>query len=158
MTQRRDERDTRSRPEEERSEETRPERTRIPLHDQRDIMSAGTKEGYVRRWVNEVDRLGGNRISQFILAGWAPVTDNLSVGAEAVIEHNDSLGDIVSKHVGGGRKAILMEIRQEYYDEDQAVKQELNDRREASIHREDNDPRFYNKSEVRVTKSAFKQK
>ena len=92
-----------------------------------------------------------------MLAGWAPVTDNLPIGAESVIEHNDSLGDIVSKHVGDGRKAVLMEIREEYYNEDQAKKQDLNDRREASIHREDNDPRFYNKSEHRVTTSRFKK-
>lgn len=154
MTQRRDKRDRDVRPEDERSEDTRPERTRIPLYEQRDIMSAAPKDGYVRRWVNELDKHGANRIEMFRAAGWEPVTDNLPIGAEAVIEHNESLGDIVIKHVGGGRRAVLMEILQEYYDEDQVEKQKINTAREATIHRADNDPRFYNKSETRVTRSS----
>lgn len=110
------------------------EEERIPLHEQRDIMSAPDKDGFVRRWVNEKDRYG-SRIERFVRAGWRPVTDNLPIGAEAVVEHNDSLGDIIRKNVGGEQHAILMEIPQEYYDADQAHKAEKDDAKEQAIKR-----------------------
>ncbi len=59
----------------------------------------------------------------------------MPIGAEAVIEHNDSLGSIVRKNVGGGKFAILMEIPEEYYNSDQARKAERDTAKEASIKR-----------------------
>ena len=135
MAQRRTKRDIEKRTDAEDTRDTYvAEEERIPLDQQRDIMSAPGKEGFVRRWVNEDDRYG-NRTARFQKAGWKPVTDHLPIGAEAVVEHNDSLGSILRKNVGGGKFAILMEIREEYFNIDQAKKAERDDAREASIKR-----------------------
>ncbi len=154
----RDRPETRERPEEKREVRTA-EEERIPLHEQRDIMSAPEREGYVRRWVNETDRYG-NRIARFQKAGWAPATDNLPVGAEAVIEHNDSLGSIVRKNVGNGQHAILMEIQQEYFDADQAVKASADTKKEESTKRTlggFRDETIYGETTTEVTQGKMRQ-
>ena len=154
----RDRPETRERPEETREVRTS-EEERVPLHEQRDIMSAPTKEGFVRRWVNETDRYG-SRIARFQKAGWSPVTDNLPVGAEAVTDHNDSLGSHVRKNVGNGMHAILMEIAQEYFDADQAVKADADTRKEESIKRTlggFRDETVYGETTTEVTRGKLRQ-
>ncbi len=159
MTQRRTKRDTEKRTDAEDSRDTYvAEEERIPLDQQRDIMSAPSKEGFVRRWVNEEDRYG-NRIARFQRAGWKPATGDLPIGAEAVIEHNDSLGSIVRKNVGGGKFAILMEISEEYYNADQARKAERDTAKEASIKRTlggFRDETIYGETTTEVTKGIIR--
>jgi hypothetical protein len=65
------------------------------------------------------------RIKVFEEGGWKPVAN------EAGLETADksrlvesSLGSVVTRHVGNSVKAVLMEIKKEYYDEDQAKKAE----------------------------------
>jgi hypothetical protein len=82
----------------------------------------------MRRWVN--DRPG--RLQQFTEAGYEFVNDpSIQVGQNAEAGHND-LGSRISAQVGvneGGSplRAYLMEIKKEWYDEDQAVKKLHND-------------------------------
>lgn len=103
------------RPEEGQSRaENRP--ARVPLHRQ-SIISAGTRPGYVRRMVNDVD----DRIERFKLAGWSPV-EGEQVG-DAHAGDPSSITSATVKSVGGGTKAILMEIPQDVYNEDQQDKQ-----------------------------------
>lgn len=93
--------------------ESRP--ARVPLHRQ-NIIKAGTREGYVRRLVNDVD----DRIERFKLAGWQPV-EGESIGDPHAGDAS-SLGSASTKSVGGGVKAMLMEIPRDLYEEDQRDK------------------------------------
>jgi hypothetical protein len=90
--------------------------TRVPLHRQ-NIIKANTREGYVRRMVNDVD----DRVERFKLAGWTPVEGERVGDAHAA--DPSSVGSMTTKSVGGGTKAVLMEIPQEIYDTDQKDKQ-----------------------------------
>jgi hypothetical protein len=97
-------------------DESRAERPkRIPLHRQ-NIIKADTRKGYVRRLVNDTD----DRIERFKLAGWSPV-ENEAVGDPHAGDPS-SVGSLVTKSVGAGTKAVLMEIPQDLYDNDQADK------------------------------------
>lgn len=102
-----------ARPEEGQSRSERPERT--PLHRQ-NIIKADVREGYVRRLVNDTD----DRIERFKLAGWTPVEGG-KVG-DAHAGDPSSVGSLTTKSVGGGVKAVLMEIPTEYYNQDQKEK------------------------------------
>jgi len=98
--------------------ESRP--TRTPIADQRDIMSVSgiDQENYVYRWVNDQ----GVRIDQFKQAGYEPVEQdgNIMLG----VASTQTLGSIVKVVVDriSGQEAILMRIRKEWHDEDQAAK------------------------------------
>lgn len=88
---------------------------RVPLHRQ-NIIKAGTREGYVRRLVNDTE----DRIERFKLAGWTPV-EGESIGDPHAADPS-SITSASMKSVGGGTKAMLMEIPEEYYRADQSDK------------------------------------
>lgn len=121
----------------------RPKRT--PLFEQRDQMAVEAKPGFVRRWVNDLT----NRIEKFRRAGWEIVSDKeVSVGSEGVVDNNVSLGSGARKNVGRTRggdnsQAVLMEIPQELYEEDQRAKQASVTSREEAIYRDLPDKNFY---------------
>lgn len=118
---------------------------RVPLFDQRDMMTVPTKPGYVRRWVNDV----GIRVERFKLAGWTIVDDaEVQVGELGVTDNNVALGSGARKHVGRTRTtdntyAVLMEIPEEWYREDQAAKMAKVDETEAEIRRKTREENFY---------------
>ena len=97
---------------------------------QRKALFAPKRPGYVRRWVNDTE----GRINLFTEGGWLPVetkegieTANKSKLVEA------PMGSIMTRHVGNGMKAVLMEIKEEFYQEDQAAKAEQIDATEKDI-------------------------
>jgi len=92
-------------------------RKRIPLGT-RNILTAPKKAGFVRRFVNDK----GDRIQSFKDAGWNAVDENLPVGDDK-IGRASTLGSLSNPHVGGGQRAILMEIPEEIYNEDRAASQ-----------------------------------
>jgi|WetSurMetagenome_2_1015567.scaffolds.fasta_scaffold243649_1 hypothetical protein len=94
---------------------TRPKRT--PLHS-RNKLTAQNRKGYVRRFVNDDE----DRIREFEEAGWKIVRGDVPVGDKS-IAREASMGSPVMKSVGGGKKAYLMETKEEWYAEDQDVKQ-----------------------------------
>lgn len=68
-------------------------------------LAAPQRAGFVRRWVNDVV----GRVDRFKSNGWDPVTDH---GVDV-------------RHVGGAKaplNAVLMEIPEEFYNEDQQKK------------------------------------
>lgn len=102
---------------------------RVPVGVQRLKMSAPERKGYVRRWVN--DEMDG-RCKRFEEGGYQFVEDaKLQIGELNVGNENRNLGSRVSRVVGthpnGEPKlAYLMEIKKEFYDEDQRAKEKIN--------------------------------
>lgn len=91
-------------------------RKRIPLGT-RNILTAPSKAGFVRRFVNDK----GDRITAFKEAGWIPVEDT-PVG-DPKIGRPSSIGSVTNPSVGSGQRAVLMEIPEKYYQEDYAAAQ-----------------------------------
>jgi hypothetical protein len=113
-----------TRPTEGQSRAERPKR--VPLHRQ-NILSASTREGYVRRMVNDTD----DRIERFKKAGWTPV-EGEQVGDPHAADPS-SVGSMTTKSVGAGMKAVLMEIPDEFYNSDQKDKQKKVDMLEEAM-------------------------
>lgn len=114
---------------ESRAEGTRPKR--VPIH-KRKILDAPQREGYVRRFVN--DELG--RIQMFLEAGWTFVCSENTV-REKRAQDASNLGSaervVVNRDPHArSNTAVLMEIKEEWYNESQAYMQDQVDRTEAS--------------------------
>lgn len=103
-------------------------RKRKPVGSQSRLV-APKRKGYVRRYVNDID----GRVGMFKEAGYDVVTGDVETNSGQV-GLDSQLGSAICKGVGDGKKAVLMEIKQEWYDEDQATKQERIDHTESSLH------------------------
>jgi hypothetical protein len=87
----------------------------------RSKLSVPARAGYVRRWVNDTE----GRLSNAEQGGYQYATDQtLQIGAADIDNTNRDLGARVSRVVdkSTGQKAYLMEIKEEFYAEDQATK------------------------------------
>lgn len=100
---------------------------RIPIGT-RQVLAARERPGFHRRWVNDV----GDRIQQFIDAGYTTVSGEVNNTSDDSAQTPSKLGNTVRRMVGENVYAVLMEIPQEFYDEDQTLKQERVDEVEAS--------------------------
>lgn len=95
--------------------------TRVPLGVARAKLSVPVRPGYVRRWVNDTE----GRLLQAEQGGYQYATDqNLQIGAPDIDNENRDLGARISRVVdkSTGQKAYLMEIKEGFYKEDQAMK------------------------------------
>lgn len=95
--------------------------TRVPLGVARSKLSVPTRPGFVRRWVNDTE----GRLLQAEQGGYQYATDQaLQIGSADIDNVNRDLGSRVSRVVdkSTGQKAYLMEIKEDFYREDQAVK------------------------------------
>ena len=93
-------------------------RKRIPLGT-RNILTAPKRPGFVRRFVNDK----ADRINAFKDAGWAAVKEEDFHVGDPKIGRASSMGSSANPHVGSGQRAVLMEISEKFYAEDQAGKQ-----------------------------------
>ena len=81
----------------------------------------GLEPGYHYRFVNDVD----DKVQAFRETGYEPVLDkDVNVGDKRV-NVPATEGSVKSISVGGGTKAVLMRIRQDWYDEDQLEKEKI---------------------------------
>lgn len=95
----------------------RPNRT--PLGQRSRLTVKGKEAGFHYRIVNDEE----GRIQDFMDAGYEIVADNnVSVGDKRIANPTQE-GSPIKVHVGGGKQAYLMRIKDEYYNEDQAAKQ-----------------------------------
>jgi hypothetical protein len=106
----------------------RPKRT--PIGD-RDVLKVDKRAGYHLRWVN--DDQNRQRIQAFLDAGYGFVTEPVQIPADGESGRPTQMGERVSRSVGGGVQAYLMQIPIEFYREDQKKKAERVDRKEESI-------------------------
>lgn len=88
-------------------------RKRVPLGT-RNILTAPKRPGFVRRFVNDA----GDRVQLFKDAGWSAVESVGNPIGDEKIGRASSIGSSANPHVGGGKRAVLMEIPEEYYNED----------------------------------------
>jgi hypothetical protein len=102
-------------------------RKRKPIGTQSRLV-APKRDGYARRFVNDID----GRVDRFKEAGYEVVTGDVETNSGQV-GLDSQMGSAVCKGVGGGTKAVLMEIKQEWYDEDQAAKHAKIDHVESSL-------------------------
>ncbi len=103
---------------------------RVPLSAANKLMVRGKEAGYHYRIVNDRD----DRVQMFIDAGYEPVS-----GEGTKVERSDGaseMGSVKTFPVGGGDKAVLMRIPQEWYDEDQELKQKRIDELEQTSRQE----------------------
>jgi len=106
------------------------ERKRIPLA-QRNILKYPDREGYRRRVVNDID----DRIERYREAGWEVVHGTDQPGGDPRAGEPTQFGTAVGKQVGGGIRGVLMEIPEEWYEEDFRSRQDNIDRQEAEMMR-----------------------
>lgn len=93
---------------------------RSPVEGRNKLRVKGEKPGYVYRIVNDID----DRIHDFLERGWELDTDeDIRIG-DSRLDQDSRLGQVRLVSVGGGQKAVLMRIRKDWYEEDQAAKQE----------------------------------
>jgi len=91
---------------------------RIPLGT-RNVLTAPKRTGYVRRFVNDEK----DRVQQFEDAGYNIVRDDIKIG-DPKAGKETQVGSVANKAVGAGARAVLMEIKEEWYKEDQKAKQD----------------------------------
>ena len=111
---------------------------RKPIHT-RSILESSKRKGFVRRFVNEE----AGRIQMFIEAGWTPV-EGIEDASNSRAQDATQQSSIVRRVVNRGtdarsHTAILMEIPEDLYNEDQAEKQKKVNAIEASY-----DPKVQN--------------
>lgn len=94
----------------------RPNRT--PIH-MRNVMTVKSQDANkVLRWVNDTD----DRVQAFKDAGYTVVQRATQVGDNRA-DTAKQLGSAVERPVGGGGRAVLMEIDKDFYQQDQADKE-----------------------------------
>jgi len=117
---------------------------RVPLGT-RNVLTAPKRKGYVRRFVNDEK----DRINQFEEAGYNIVHDDVQVG-DPNAGQETQIGSITNKAVGAGTRAVLMEIKEEWYQEDQKAKQDRISVGENDMKRKLNEKKAGHYGEVKI--------
>ncbi len=100
-----------------------PGRTRVPFGSARQKMAVEPRPGYHRHWFNDEP----GRVDRALEAGYSHVTD---------VKTGENKKMVVGRYESGApQTAYLMEVPQEWYDEDQAAEQALVNEREETIRR-----------------------
>lgn len=101
---------------------------RTPVGRRNVLTVAGKDPNYEYRIVND----SGDRVQEFIDAGYEIVSeDSVKVGDKRVNKASAE-GTVAQVSVGQGQKAFVMRIKKEWYQEDQAAKQEVVNQTEAA--------------------------
>ncbi len=92
--------------------------SRTPVGQRNILTIKGKDENFVYRVVNDID----DRVSQFQEAGYELVSDDSVKVGDKRVNASSSLGSHKQLSVGQGTKAVVMRIRKDWYEEDQAAK------------------------------------
>lgn len=104
--------------------------TRASINGVRNVLTVSGKEpGYHYRIVNDE----GDRIAQMQERGYEIVTDQTVKVGERRVANPTQEGSPVMASVGGGKKAFVMRIPDEFYQEDKAAKAKYVDDMEGSM-------------------------
>lgn len=91
---------------------------RTPIAGRNRLSVKNQDPNFVYRIVNNVD----DRIDVFKENGWEPVLAKETQVGDKRVEGTAPSGSVAEISVGQGTKAVVMKIKREWYDEDQAVK------------------------------------
>ena len=121
------------------SHKTAPRRpNRKPLH-ARNVLKFPQRPGFRRRIVN--DPGDGSRVNMFLEAGYNHVAEKVNMTSDGEAGKPSQVGSNTERVVGSGSVApirgYLMEIPEEYYQEDQKAKQRIVDDYELAISQEE---------------------
>lgn len=98
---------------------------RVPVGGPRNILSVANQDpNYVYRFVNS--SIPG-RVARFELGGYEVVPNEDVVVGDNVVDKGSVLGSATTRSGGGNVILVLMRIPRDWYDEDQAAKQEAID-------------------------------
>jgi hypothetical protein len=115
--------------------ERKTRKERPPVSGLRDILTVKDKDpDYEYRWAKD----SSGRVQWLEQRGWEVVTESHEIGQKTVDSTTRSVGKAVTRFGGGNVTLVLMRIPKEWYDADQAAKQEMVDALEASMQREAN--------------------
>jgi hypothetical protein len=108
--------------------ERRPRRTALGT---RNILTVSGKEaGYHYRIVNDA----GDRIQEFLDNGWEVVKrEDVRIGDKRLGAPSSAEGSAATAAVGRGMTGYVLRIREDWYNEDQAAKQDAVNQQEAAI-------------------------
>lgn len=109
---------------------------RSPLENRSKLSVRNQEPGYVYRFVNANLEREPERVQEFLDRGYEIVPKNKVDLGDKQVDSISALGSASEVSVGLGTKAIVMRIKKEWYEEDQAIKQADLDRTEQSIKRE----------------------
>ena len=115
----------------------RPQRT--PLANRSVLGIKGKEPGYVYRIVNDT----GDRVASFQEQGYEIVTDSSITIGDRRVGKASADGSPVQVAVGNGIDGYLMRIKEEYYKEDQAYKEQKLSELEQSMRKEAKDSSDY---------------
>lgn len=124
---------------------TKPRRT--PIGGTRNVltMNGGDTENFSYRIVNDT----GDRVAMFQNSGYEIVCDDSIQVGDRRIANPTKEGSPIQVSVGGGMKAYLMRQKKEFYQEDQATKQQQVDKTEGAIKAQAKKAADYGKLEVK---------
>ena len=108
---------------------------RTPLANRSVLGIKGKEPGYVYRIVNDT----GDRIASFQEQGYEIVTDSSITIGDRRVGKASADGSPVQVAVGNGIDGYLMRIKEEYYKEDQAYKEQKLSELEQSMRKEAKD-------------------
>ena len=120
----------------------RPQRT--PLANRSVLGINGKEPGYVYRIVNDT----GDRIASFQEQGYEIVTDSSITIGDRRVGRASADGSPVQVAVGNGIDGYLMRIKEEYYKEDQAYKEQKLAVLEQSMKKEANEIADYGRLKI----------
>ena len=102
---------------------------RTPLGTRNVLTVSGKEPGYEYRFVNDI----GDRVQEFLDNGWEIVEKkDVRIGDRRLGTPTSTEGTAAIAAVGRGTNAYVLRIREEWYKEDQAAKQEAVDASEAA--------------------------
>lgn len=136
--------ETRGRGRPPRETQKRENKKRIPAGSPKLKLSAqGIKEGYRGYFAKP------EQFEELEAAGYEFVTkdDHVTIGTDK--KGDTDLGNLVSRDGGGGERLYLLQIRKDWYDENQAIKQGDIDETEKAIFEPTNDNQYLSERSVK---------
>jgi hypothetical protein len=122
---------------------------RTPVGVRNVLTVKGKDPNYEYRIVNDT----GDRVAQFLDAGYEVVNAaDVQIGDRRVNQSSGE-GSVAQTAVGGGLKGVVVRIKKEWFDEDQAAKQAQIDATEAATQHEALNDR-YGKFDVSATRGT----
>jgi len=122
---------------------------RLTFKERNTLTMDNQDKNYHYRVVNDKD----GRPEKLESYGYEYVHGDEQLG-DPTVDGASPLGSVVTKPVGGGMNGVLMRIKREDFEQDQADKQREIDENEQSLHKKSEEDGHYGKLKINRSKSA----